>query len=212
MKNPWEEIALSDYENHMKLDSVMQLQALNGLMKKQFSQYPVKTVMVLGVAGGNGLEHIDAEKLQKVYGVDINRSYLDECAKRHENLKGILECICTDLTAGEDDGALPHADMVIADLLIEYIGYHSFQRAIAQVRPTYVSCVIQINTDDSFVSDSPYLHVFDGLNQVHYQMQEDALTAAMEQIGYYLTGTAEQPLPNGKKLVQLDYRLSSPAR
>ena len=29
MKNPWEEISLSDYENHMKLDSVMQLQAMN---------------------------------------------------------------------------------------------------------------------------------------------------------------------------------------
>ncbi len=26
MNNPWEEILLSDYENHMKLDSVMQLQ------------------------------------------------------------------------------------------------------------------------------------------------------------------------------------------
>lgn len=26
MANPWEEISLSDYENHMKLDSVMQLQ------------------------------------------------------------------------------------------------------------------------------------------------------------------------------------------
>ena len=35
-KNPWEEISLSDYENHMKLDSVMQLQAMNEMMKDQF--------------------------------------------------------------------------------------------------------------------------------------------------------------------------------
>lgn len=34
MKNPWETIKLSDYENHMKLDSVMQLQAMNNMMKK----------------------------------------------------------------------------------------------------------------------------------------------------------------------------------
>ncbi len=27
--NPWEEISLSDYENHMSLDSVKQLQAMN---------------------------------------------------------------------------------------------------------------------------------------------------------------------------------------
>ena len=34
MKNPWEEIPLADYENHMKLDSVMQLQAMNEMMKE----------------------------------------------------------------------------------------------------------------------------------------------------------------------------------
>lgn len=33
MKNPWEEISLTDYENHMKLDSVMQLQAMNASKK-----------------------------------------------------------------------------------------------------------------------------------------------------------------------------------
>ena len=40
MKNPWEAISLSDYENHMSLDSVMQLQALNQLMKGQLEDYP----------------------------------------------------------------------------------------------------------------------------------------------------------------------------
>ena len=32
MKNPWEEIPLADYESHMKLASVMQLQAMNEMM------------------------------------------------------------------------------------------------------------------------------------------------------------------------------------
>lgn len=39
MENPWEKIPLTDYENHMKLDSVMQLQAMNEMMKGQFSAY-----------------------------------------------------------------------------------------------------------------------------------------------------------------------------
>lgn len=39
MKNPWEEIPLSDYEDHMKLNSVMQLQALNKMMECQFNAY-----------------------------------------------------------------------------------------------------------------------------------------------------------------------------
>ena len=58
MKNPWEEISLEDYENHMRLDSVLQLQALNEMMKGQLEDYPASKVMILGVAGGNGLEHI----------------------------------------------------------------------------------------------------------------------------------------------------------
>ena len=58
MKNPWEEIPLEDYENHMKLDSVLQLQSLNEMMKGQFQDYPFSSIMILGIAGGNGLEHI----------------------------------------------------------------------------------------------------------------------------------------------------------
>jgi YidC/Oxa1 family membrane protein insertase len=36
MKNPWEEIDLEIYESHMRLDSVMQLQAMNAIMKYFF--------------------------------------------------------------------------------------------------------------------------------------------------------------------------------
>ena len=53
MNNPWKEIDLADYENHMKLDTVMQLQTMNFMMKKQFGDYPVSTAMVLGIACGN---------------------------------------------------------------------------------------------------------------------------------------------------------------
>lgn len=204
MKNPWKKIKLSDYESHMKLASVMQLQSLNIMMKNQFNLYPIKTVMVLGVAGGNGLEHIDTKKVQKVYGIDINHKYLEECAERYKNLDGILECICADLA--DKNIILPHADMIIANLLIEYIGYECFQNAVIQINPLYVSCVIQINTDSSFVSDSPYIHVFDSLNEVHHKMQEDELITVMKDINYYLIAKKEELLPNGKKLVQLDFR------
>ena len=37
--NPWKKILLSDYENHMSLESVQQLQALNRIMKEQFYTY-----------------------------------------------------------------------------------------------------------------------------------------------------------------------------
>lgn len=203
MKNPWEEISLTDYENHMKLDSVMQLQGLNQMMKGQFEAYPVSDVMILGIAGGNGLEHIRKDKFKKVYGVDINSSYLQSVMQRYPDLEGILECICINLI-GEAD-KLPKADMVIANLLVEYIGYSCFQKAIVQVKPKYVSCIIQINTEDNWVSDSPYLHVFDGLDRVHHQIEKQMLENTMHEIDYRTVKTLEHMLPNGKKLVQIDF-------
>ena len=86
MKNPWEEIPLSDYEKHMKLDSVMQLQVMNKLMKGQFNAYPVSNIMILGVAGGNGLEHISKDKFERVYAVDVNSAYLKEVTRRYSDL------------------------------------------------------------------------------------------------------------------------------
>lgn len=203
MKNPWEEIPLTDYENHMKLDSVMQLQAMNEMMKGQFDTYPVSSVMIFGIAGGNGLEHIQKDKFEKVYGIDVNSSYLQEVIKRYPELDGLLECLCINLI--DETDKLPRADMVIANLLIEYIGYECFQKAVKQVNPKYVSCIIQINMEDSWVSDSPYLHVFDGLEQVYHQMEEQALEKAMIEIDYQVISTLEHILPNGKKLVQIDF-------
>lgn len=206
MSNPWEEISLAAYENHMKLASVMQLQTMNEMMKGQFDAYPISKVMILGVAGGNGLEHIQKDRFEKVYGVDVNASYLQEVTRRYPDLEDILDCICVNLLRETDK--LPQADMVIANLLIEYIGYECFQEAVRQVNPKYVSCIIQINAEDNWVSDSPYLHAFDGLEQIHHQMEEQALKKSMREIGYRTIKTLERFLPNGKKLVQIDFEKS----
>ncbi len=203
MANPWEEISLSDYENHMKLDSIMQLQSMNQMMKDQFNAYPVSSVMILGIAGGNGLEHIDRNKFKKVYGIDINGEYLKAVKERYSGLSDILECIQLNLT--RETSQLPKAELLIANLLIEYIGYDCFQKAVEQVKPKYVSSIIQINTDDGWVSDSPYIHAFDGLDKVHHQMEEKALVKTLNDIGYKLITQKENLLPNGKKLVQLDF-------
>ncbi len=202
--NPWEEISLSDYENHMSLDSVKQLQAMNEMMNKQFAAYPVTTVMIFGIAGGNGLEHVNQEKYKKVYGIDINEAYLAAVKKRYSELGNTLECRRIDMI-GEPD-RLPEAELVIANLFIEYVGYEAFRKGVLKSGAQYVSCIIQINTgEETWVSDSPYLHAFDGLDAVHHQMDEEALTKTMNEIGYRTLKTEEYLLPNGKKLVMLDF-------
>jgi len=203
MENPWVKIKLSDYESHMKLDNVMQLQALNGMMKTQFKIKDAKSILILGVAGGNGLEHIDLSHVEKVYGIDINADYLNECQQRYKKLNGIAEYLCEDLT--EKDVCLPYADLVIANLFIEYIGYDCFQNIIKKISPLAVSCIIQVNMDESFVSNSPYIHAFDKLIYVHHNIEETKLSLTMKDIGYGIMNRSEQDLPNGKKLIQFDF-------
>ncbi len=201
--NPWEEISLSDYEEHMKSGSVMQLQALNRIMKGQLDDYPVKSAVILGVAGGNGLEHIDVNKFEKIYGVDINEEYLNAVGERYKRLSGVLECLRCDLTREAD--RLPGAELLIADLLIEYIGYERFKEAVKRVKPKVISCVIQVNTGEEWVSESPYIHAFDGLDRVHFQIDEDGLSEALCGLGYKLIKRSESPLSDGKKLVRPDF-------
>lgn len=204
MKNPWKSIKLSDYENHMKLDAIMQLQMLNHIMEKQLRAYPVQSVMILGIAGGNGLEHINTDKYNVVYGIDINSQYLQEVQTRYKNLNGLLKCFCLDLVT--ETSKLPASELVIANLLIEYIGYENFQRTVKQVKPQYISCAIQINTDDNFVSVSPYLHSFDGLSSIYHDINAEKLVKTMNEMNYKCILQKSYFLPNGKELMQIDFK------
>ncbi len=100
---------------------------------------------------------------------------------------------------------LPEADLLVANLLIEYIGYENFCRAVEAAKPVYVTCIIQVNSDASFVSDSPYLHILGRLESVHHQINADALEACMYRIGYSTRLTQVKELPNGKRLVRMDF-------
>ena len=136
----------------------------------------------------------------------IESSPLSPVSERYKNLTEVLECLQIDLI--NDYDKLPESQFVIANLLVEYIGYQVFQKVILRVRPEYVSCVIQINKDvHNWVSDSPYLHTFDRLDEVHCQMDEQGLRKALEEIGYGVSKVKSYGLPNGKELFRMDFKM-----
>lgn len=47
--------------------------------------------------------------------------------------------------------------------------------------------------------------VFDGLDEVYHQMDEDSLLTKMQEIGYKDILQARIPLPNGKAFVRMDF-------
>lgn len=204
MSNPWKTIKFSDYEGHMNLESVKQLPVLRQILKSQISSYSIESALILGIAGGAGLEFIEEGQLNKLYGVDINEEFIGECKARYGYLAPMLELINCDLM--DRNCQLPQADMVICNLVAEYIGYDSLMSAIEKVKPKYVSCVIQVNMNNNFVSDSPYLKSFERLDEVHCLMEEDVLKQKMEECSYILLDKFVENLPNGKLLVRLDFQ------
>ena len=116
-----------------------------------------------------------------------------------------MQCLHLDIVCETEK--LPQSQFLVANLLIEYIGYDAFVRAVNIINPEYISCVIQINTDEEmWVSDSPYIHAFDGLDEIHHQMESDVLNEKMNSIGFKLMLQDMTELPNSKALVRLDYQ------
>ncbi len=200
--NPWREVPLDVYESHMKLKSVGQLQALDALYRDRLASYPTKSIAFWGVAGGNGLSHIDPMRYEVVYGVDINEEYLSACRDRYPALAGKLTLLTADLSQPTE---LPYAELVFADLLIEYIGIPAFIARVEALKPRILCCTIQRNLAQSFVSPSPFANALSAVGSLHADVEEDALTRSLSDIGYHLLYRSKVPLVNGKQIVRLDY-------
>ncbi|WP_052011868.1 hypothetical protein [Youngiibacter fragilis] len=81
------------------------------------------------------------------------------------------------------ENGLPAADMIVANLFIEYIGIDTFTEQPSKNNPTYVSCVIQKNPNVSFVSDSHYAEALNGIESLHRDIKNDSLVKSMSSIG-----------------------------
>lgn len=103
--------------------------------------------------------------------------------------------------------SLPEVDLIIANLLIEYIGIDIFIQQLAKITPMFVSCVVQKNATEQFVSDSPYLEAFTKISAIHNDIDKTELTKNMENIKYKMIMEEEYFLPNGKKFLRIDYKI-----
>jgi len=112
--NPWTLVPAADYEGHMGPEGADQLAPLAAILGKALAGLRPARLLVLGVATGNGLEHVDPAVTRRVVGVDLNLQYLALCRQRQMRLGARLELYCSDaekvlLDAGSFD--LVHAGL-----------------------------------------------------------------------------------------------------
>lgn len=204
--HPWLEIDLGVYEQHMSDPRVGQLQRLREITAEQIYAHPTRSLGILGVAGGNGLDLREPTSVDNVYGYDINPDYLAACEKRYRPALGSR----LHLVEARIDRTLMIAStgLLIANLLVEYVGIDEFSAFVGANISSIgtLSCVIQRNDATGFVSCTPHASSFDGLGTVASDIDADELTTAMSEANLDIAARHHYPLPNGKLLIRMDFQ------
>lgn len=186
-------------------ERVGQLALLREVTRDQLAAIPSRRVGVLGVAGGNGLDLLDATQIDVAFGYDINPEYLSACRDRYASEFGTRLVL---VEAQIDRGTVIElVELLIANLFVEYVGVEEFVAFVAANAEAIgvVSCVVQRNDTESFVSSTEHAAAFDGLATVASDVDADALMAAMVAEGCACVHASEYPLTNGKTLVRRDF-------
>jgi hypothetical protein len=146
MSNPWLTVSLADYEGHMRSAEIQQLGALSDLFAESVARCRPSSIAVLGIAGGNGLDHIDAAVTKRIVGLDVNALYLDAVRQRYSRLCG-LELYCVDLAEQIVD--LQPVQLVHAALVFEHAGTgRCLANALSLVGPSgALSVVLQLPSE-----------------------------------------------------------------
>ena len=127
--NPWEELPLSVY--HLQTGVLGLREPLDKLLHNQLRDHPAKSYLLFGITDGSGLENAPLAHDTRIIGVDINEDYLRACRKKLDALQNRPSLVKMDLSSSLRFA--PRAEVVLANLVLEYIGVNTFARQIAAI-------------------------------------------------------------------------------
>jgi len=195
--NPWLALPLEDYEGHMGSSAVAQLAPLADLFGEALARLRPHSVAVLGVAGGNGLEHVDSTLTTRVVGLDLNAAYLAATKARFPDLRG-LELHCADLE--RDTVTLEPVALVHAALVFEHAGTEQcLDTAVSLLAPGgHLSVVLQLPSEaHEAVTPSSYSSMATLAGDFAF-VDPHQLRRVLAQRGLRLTHQARRTLSTGK--------------
>jgi Methyltransferase domain len=200
MCNPWLSVPLEDYEGHMSSPQVQQLAVLSELFGEALALCRPASVAILGIAGGNGLEHIDPQVTKRVVGVDLNPMYLDAVAQRYQRISK-LELHCVDLAkdaASWDADQL--VDLVHAALVFEHAGVgRCLENAVSLVaRGGALSVVLQLPSETEHGVGATAFPSIQNLKDHFTFVDPVSLRGLLEQRGFCLRHETRRALASGK--------------
>jgi hypothetical protein len=188
----------------MSHEAVGQLQLQSALIKKYLELVKPRCAMFVGIAGGNGLEHIDTNVTKEVFGIDINSQYLDITKQRFGSMIHPLDLQCIDLTKSCPSAC--KADLVWASLIVEYIGIENAMRFFKKNTAVNAHVLITIQCDNgSHTVSETGIVTLKKLSGVFTNVDEAALEKSMSGSGFECRGVEENFLAGGKSLKTFHY-------
>src|SRR5262245_20954238 len=197
MANPWLEIPLDDYEGHMRALGVQQLEVLAELFASALATCEPKSVAVLGIGGGNGLEAVDPSVTSRVVGIDINPAYLEATRRRFGTILN-LELHCLDLA--NQDIEIEPVDLVHAGLIFEHAGIEQcLANGLAMLAfHGTLSVILQLpGAGAREVGSSPFVTISKLAGEFSLVKPEDLISQLLTR-GVKLVQQSTRPLPSGK--------------
>lgn len=199
MSNPWLNVPLADYEGHMGSSAVQQSEPLSRLFAEALLLFNPASIAILGIAGGNGLERVKTQAIQRILGIDINPDYLDAVRERYAHLPG-LELHCADLAEQTLD--LAPVELVHAALIFEHTGTaRAVDNAAALVAPGgALSVVLQLPGDSAQnVGNSGYTSVQS--HSEHFSLVDPfEFAQILGALHFSVIHRSRRPVPGGKTL------------
>lgn len=180
----------------MSSSQVHQLEPLSTLFAQVLSRTRPTSVAILGVAGGNGLEHINPEITHRVLGIDFHPDYLAQVQARYPQ----WEMLQHDLT--QPLPPIDPFDLVYAALVLEHTGLGTpVENALALLAPgATLAVVLQLpSTLAPGVSTGTYASI-QQLGSIFRFIDPDALLAELSGKGLNLLEHSQTPLASGKAL------------
>src|SRR6266568_5053699 len=137
-QNPWSLVSAAEYEAHMGPAGIGELAPLSAIFGKVYAARRPRRLAVLGVATGNGLEHVDPAVTRRTVGLDVNLSYLAVTRQRFMRLGASLELRCADLERVQLDAGgfdLVHVALVLEEELRSHAADAGLAERVAFVVP-----------------------------------------------------------------------------
>jgi SAM-dependent methyltransferase len=205
-ENPWLNIPSEDYEAHMSMPSVGQLQMLDKIFESVLDEFTPTSIAVLGCTAGNGFQHLINLPLERVVGIDINFNFLDECRAWFIQDVENLHLVCADLNKLElADSTF---DLIHAALIFEYVDVDELLSKISRwLRADGIlSVVLQIENETvKPVSETPYQSL-KKLEPFMKLIDPAWFVVRAEIFGLNEESRREIKLPGGKEFIEIIFK------